>query len=533
MQWQKNIMKAVEDSQLRRRQQHLSAGRRSERGLASPMSQFPGTPLTEHAPQGTSLYSYGSEASSPYPYMNSAQPSFPPGANANAFDDEYDDGVSYEPTESGRSTPSTMARRGGSNTRSLPAEQRELYGAAPGGSRPRAQTEDSSSAVINQWRNQTPGSSNGPPSLPRGGGASHVSNGSESHSLRSSASSRQLRSKQSSEWGGGQSPAMGCGRLPEEETTPRQGGASIGRQASHGQVPTAGYPTAPPLVRNRSASSPNIYPPGPGGFSHAIASPHLSEQEWAYQQQQQQQQQQGRHPYAQQQSTSSAAPPSASGSRQALHKSSGTNSGGTLASASSVSTNHKKRFSSSSNGTDRSSATSNQSLGQGYSAGGAGSPNTGLPPSGSLPSLPSSSSAGTAYGQPQQQGNGFARSSSSHLVNPSINHSLPPLPPVAASAVRVKVTFGEDTFVVVVLSTVTHRELVDKVLKKIRLCGRSGIEAHSLRLRYQDEDGDKILITSEEDVMMAFEAVRSMSPPGGGQPPTLIVYATVDPGANA
>ena len=475
------------------------------------MSQFPATPLTENGPSGSSIYSYGSEASSPYPYMNSAQPSFPPGSNANAFDDEYDDGVSYEPTESGRSTPSTMARRTGPNTRSLPVEQREVLS-----SRPRAQTEDSSSAVINQWRNQTPGSSQGPPSLPRG--ASHASNGSESQSLRSSASSRQLTSKQSSEWGGN-SPAMSYGRLPgavEEETTPKQG---VPRQTSHGQVPTHGQ--APPMLRNRSASSPNMYQ-GPG-FPPAVSSPQLSEQEWASYQH-------GgsaasRHPYAQY--SANGAPvgngSQSASSRQALHKSSGTNSGGTLASASSASTN-KKRFSSSSNGTDRSSATSNQSLGQSYSA---SSPSTGLPPSGSLPSLPSSS----AYGQ-QHQGNGFPRSTSSRLSN-----NLPPLPnaqpPLSSSAVRVKVTFGEDTFVVVVLATVSHRELVDKVLKKIRLCGRSGVEASSLRLRYQDEDGDKILITSEEDVQMAFEAVRVMSPVGGGQPPTLAVFATVDPGSIA
>nr|CRX79227.1 hypothetical protein ls5931a1_00043 [Leucosporidium scottii] len=371
-QWQKTITKTVEDSSHRRRQQHLSSGRRSDRGIASPMSQFPATPITEMGPQGSSIYSYGSEASSPYPYANPAQPSFPPGHHANAFDDEYEDGFSYEPTESGRSTPSTMARRAGSNTRSLPAEQRDQqqYGA----SRPRAHTEDSSSAVINQWRNQTPGSSNGPPSLPRG--ASHASNGSESHSLRSSASSRQLRSKQSSEWGG-QSPAMGYGRLPgDEETTPRQGSAGVSRQASHGQVPSS-YPQAPPLVRNRSASSPNIYQPG---FPPPMSSPQLSEQEWATYQQAGA----SRHPYAQYSSNGGVIPggqgPSSSASRQALHKSSGTNSGGTLASASSASTN-KKRFSSSSNGTDRSSATSNHSLGA--------SPSSGLPPSGSLPSLPS------------------------------------------------------------------------------------------------------------------------------------------------
>lgn len=102
------------------------------------------------------------------------------------------------------------------------------------------------------------------------------------------------------------------------------------------------------------------------------------------------------------------------------------------------------------------------------------------------------------------------------------------MPANAASAVRVKVTFGEDTFVVVVLDSISYGELLDKILKKIRLCGRSGIEASHLRLRYQDEDGDRILITSEEDVAMAFEAVRIVGPPGGQQQQTLILFASID-----
>lgn len=86
-------------------------------------------------------------------------------------------------------------------------------------------------------------------------------------------------------------------------------------------------------------------------------------------------------------------------------------------------------------------------------------------------------------------------------------------------------TFGEDTFVVVVLSSVSYRELVEKVLKKIRLCGgeKSRVEGVNLRLRYRDEDGDKILITSGEDVAMAFEAVRANEVGN----PTLVLFVEV------
>jgi cell division control protein 24 len=466
-QWQRTIMKAVEESPNRRRAHHLSNSRRYERGVNSPLSQFPGTPLSEVGPSSSSVYSYSSEPStqSPYPYhSNSAQPGYPP--NSNSFDDEGDDG--YEYTESGRVTPSMMAKRGPS-IRSLPAQNggdREDRN----GNRPRAQTEDSSSAAIQQWRNQTPTQPGGGPTLPRGAShASQPSNGSEVHSLRSSASSRQLRNKHSTEWSNHGSPVIGLARLPptaDEETTPRPGGMS--RQVSHGGI--ASPSSAPVMLRSRSASGPIIYQPG-----------------------QQSQEEYDRGPYRSNGGPYPPAMPPLANS----HKSGATNSGGTLASVSSIGRD-PKRFSSSSHGTNRSSGTSSQSQGLTYTA--ATSPAMTLPPSSSLPAIP-----------------GQQRLYQNHL------------PPTNASAVRVKVTYGEDTFVVVVLSTVSYRELLDKVLKKIRLCGdRTKVDEGSLRLRYQDEDGDKILITSEEDVTMAFEVMNHSS-----QTPTLVLFATVDPSSSS
>lgn len=469
-QWQRTIMKAVEESPNRRRAHHLSNSRRSERGVNSPLSQFPGTPLSEVGPSSSSVYSYTSEQStmSPYPpqHSNSAQPSYPP--NSNSFDDEGDDG--YEYTDSGRVTPSTLAKRGPS-IRSLPAQNGDREDR--NGNRPRAQTEDSSSAAIQQWRNQTPTQPGGGATLPRGAShASHPSNGSEVHSLRSSASSRQLRNKHSTEWSTHGSPVIGLARLPpttDEETTPRPGGMS--RQVSHGGI--ASPSSAPAMLRSRSASGPIVYQPigQQSQEEHDRGGPYRSIGGG------------GGGPYP------PAMPPLASS-----HKSGATNSGGTLASVSSIGRD-PKRFSSSSHGTNRSSGTSSQSQGLTYTA--ATSPAMTLPPSNSLPALPNG----------QQQ-----RSYQNQL--PTSN----------ASAVRVKVTYGEDTFVVVVLSTVSYRELLDKVLKKIRLCGdRTKVDEGSLRLRYQDEDGDRILITSEEDVMMAFEVMNHSS-----QTPTLVLFATVD-----
>jgi cell division control protein 24 len=75
---------------------------------------------------------------------------------------------------------------------------------------------------------------------------------------------------------------------------------------------------------------------------------------------------------------------------------------------------------------------------------------------------------------------------------------------------KVKVHFHEDIFVVSVPPRVEYADLVDKIGKKIRLCGPRRDDG-PLRVKYQDEDGDMVSLGSTEDVQMAFESVR----PGG------------------
>ncbi|BGP11166.1 Rho guanine nucleotide exchange factor scd1 [Rhodotorula toruloides] len=490
-QWQKAINKAVEEAPTRRRAHHLSSSRRSERSVHSPASQFPPTPMSEYGPLGSaasSVYSYHTTESSfaspangvyphghPYGSLHAAHSPYPPshsgpGTPHLGFDDDHhDDGHSagfYEPSESGRSTPSM---RRGPVTRSLPAEQRQDGYAAGAPHRPRAQTEDSSSNLINQWRNQTPGQP-GTPNLPsqplRGMSSTSSVNGTgagaDAQSLRSSASSRQLRNKQSTEWGGPgsitSSPALSSySRLPtqEEEVTPRMGpGAPVHRQASH-QYP-AQNAAAPPMLRNRSASSPNIYQTQDGRIPDSPQMPDGIDQ--AYH---------------------------AGGAAKAGQRGVGTHSGGTISSMS-ASSQQKRSSTASSNATDRSSATS------------------------------AHSSSALPYASANGRGG---------LVSP-------PAAAGAASAVRVKVYFGEDAFVVVVLDNVSYPDLVEKVLKKIRMCGgdKARVEGSAVRLRYRDEDGDRILITSEEDVSMAFETARVIhaDKAASGAPLELVLYASVD-----
>ncbi|KAH9855179.1 hypothetical protein C2E23DRAFT_724648 [Lenzites betulinus] len=119
-----------------------------------------------------------------------------------------------------------------------------------------------------------------------------------------------------------------------------------------------------------------------------------------------------------------------------------------------------------------------------------------------------SSSPITPYGSSESSLAGIStgRSIRSH-VDPSMGH--PPLkdelrltPPV-----KIKVHFGEDIFVIQVPRSTEYSELVDKVGKKIRLCGPRRDDG-PLRVKYKDEDGDLVSLGSTEDVQMAFESFR-------------------------
>ncbi|GAA97155.1 uncharacterized protein L969DRAFT_91996 [Mixia osmundae IAM 14324] len=101
-------------------------------------------------------------------------------------------------------------------------------------------------------------------------------------------------------------------------------------------------------------------------------------------------------------------------------------------------------------------------------------------------------------------------------------------PPTSQSVAQIKfkVNFGEDTFAVAALSTIGYRDLADKVLKKILLCGdRSRVDGNNIRLKYEDEDEDRILLSADEDVHIACEWAREASRQSG-EPPSLQVFVS-------
>ncbi|PPQ89606.1 hypothetical protein CVT25_012351 [Psilocybe cyanescens] len=72
------------------------------------------------------------------------------------------------------------------------------------------------------------------------------------------------------------------------------------------------------------------------------------------------------------------------------------------------------------------------------------------------------------------------------------------------SMVKLKVHFKEDIFILRLLRTVEIAALYEKLDFKIRLCGPRATTG-PLRVRYQDEDGDMVLLASTEDLQMALE----------------------------
>jgi len=74
-----------------------------------------------------------------------------------------------------------------------------------------------------------------------------------------------------------------------------------------------------------------------------------------------------------------------------------------------------------------------------------------------------------------------------------------------SSALKVKITFNNDIFVIVVPTDVNYATLVQKVRHKLLRCSNVPKDG-PLRMKYQDEDGDLVTISSDEDVALAVES---------------------------
>lgn len=106
-----------------------------------------------------------------------------------------------------------------------------------------------------------------------------------------------------------------------------------------------------------------------------------------------------------------------------------------------------------------------------------------------------------------------------HYQTAISDYHSPPLPPLPiptkdnnnAAAdmqqhqhIKVKLNYMDGVYVVVVPENIQYQELLERIERKIQFCGQDFNS--SLGLKYQDEDGDLITVSSDEDVQMGFES---------------------------
>ena len=83
-------------------------------------------------------------------------------------------------------------------------------------------------------------------------------------------------------------------------------------------------------------------------------------------------------------------------------------------------------------------------------------------------------------------------------------HTRNSSPTANGNVVKVQVHYREDKYMLICLANITFPALMEKVLTKIR-CTTGQALSESSRLKYLDEDGDRINMTDDDDVQMAVD----------------------------
>lgn len=115
------------------------------------------------------------------------------------------------------------------------------------------------------------------------------------------------------------------------------------------------------------------------------------------------------------------------------------------------------------------------------------------------------------------------------LATPSIGSTptaaAAPVSPAAAVRkpnMKVKLHYLDDTFLLMVPEDVSYMALLERVERKVRLCGKQ--TPNPLRIKYKDEDDDFVTMHGDEDIQMALEPARMLGGPRSAAP-ELIVWA--------
>ena len=78
-----------------------------------------------------------------------------------------------------------------------------------------------------------------------------------------------------------------------------------------------------------------------------------------------------------------------------------------------------------------------------------------------------------------------------------------------------KTHYGNDIFILAVQSSgCKFDDILEKIERKIRICGAPMPEGRRIKLRYKDDEGDFITINTDDDIEMAFEMARKTTEKG-------------------
>lgn len=537
--WQSTIQKLIEEAQARRQQNGQSvysgasspvnmagAGANGRRNTGPSGSLFPQTPIHE--------------VSQVYPFSRADSHRSTTALSSEDMSDgmsEVTVGMSGLYSSNGRGTPSGGP---GAGRYSTPAEHRERQlSLTSNEGRPRAMTEDHESSTLTQWRSHSPAVA---PPLPRQASSSSASSSSDhQQALRKASSSRQLRqnsrpplrhiitgdptmtsdaegppltstSTSSTSGGGyhGMDPTVHptvARHRGESNASSYAGGASMGRahsdtgssvqmarnrSASTSQVNAPYHPsqqqyTAPPVPRSQpgsgfGAEQLRINTVSGGGSNNGMRAP---------------------HPYAGY-TTAGATYGGGNGGAGGIP-------GGKRLSSSSNSTldsNHSGTSHLGSTATSSPLTMSGGSSNGGAAAAAAAALKSGMTNGGSggMPSVPQRSGSYAALNQSGPGPGSVARTSS-----PSVSAASSGAGGGAGSnnVVRVRVHFAGEVTFLAVLATISFQALVEKVAAKVRSTGAGGPAGGGIRLRYLDEDGDRVAMHNDDDVQMAVEQSRA------------------------
>ncbi len=88
--------------------------------------------------------------------------------------------------------------------------------------------------------------------------------------------------------------------------------------------------------------------------------------------------------------------------------------------------------------------------------------------------------------------------------------------------VHTKLRFENDTFTLIIAKNITFQDLKAKVEKKIK--SRLLTLPSNPKIKYEDEDGDRVILQSDDDILMAIDMIRELAADANGQPVLTLWY---------